>query len=197
MAVYFPAHQPTQLVGLPPLKDETYARLGEAMKAIYAEYEAARQEADQRRQQGGIFVPKGGDMTRTIRIVAHGSPAAQGSKKHVGRGVMVEMDKKLPAWRKAVEAAARAAAGPSWEPINGAVKIAGEIRLRKPATTKYPDHPAGPPDTDKLQRAIGDALTKSQVITDDARIVHWDIKKVWALDLPGMDINIIELKEAQ
>ena len=105
---------------------------------------------------------------------------------------MVEMDEKLPAWRAAVEAAARQAAGPEWVTIDSAVSISGEIRLRKPKTTKYPDYPAGPPDTDKLQRAIGDALTKSQVITDDARIVHWNIRKVWALDVPGMDIIITE-----
>lgn len=132
---------------------------------------------------------------RRLHIVTHGAPATQGSKKGFIRGrkvVMVEMDEKLPAWRAAVEAAARLAAGPDWVTIDAAVSISGEIRLRKPKTTKYPDHPAGPPDTDKLQRAIGDALTKSQVITDDARIVHWNIRKVWALDAPGMDIEITE-----
>ena len=129
---------------------------------------------------------------RSLRILAHGSPAAQGSKKHVGHGRMVEMSKKLPGWRAAVEAAARLAAGLAWEPINGAVSVAGEIRLPKPRTTKYPDHPAGAPDLDKLQRAIGDALTKSRVITDDARIVHWNIRKVWAVDVPGADLTITE-----
>lgn len=132
---------------------------------------------------------------RRLHIITHGAPATQGSKKGFIRGrkvVMVEMDEKLPAWRAAVEAAARQAAGPEWVTIDSAVSISGEIRLRKPKTTKYPDYPAGPPDTDKLQRAIGDALTKSQVITDDARIVHWNIRKVWALDVPGMDIIITE-----
>ena len=58
MAVYFPAHQPTQLVGLPPLKDETYTRLAESMKAIYAEHEAARQEANHAAQQAAFLCPK-------------------------------------------------------------------------------------------------------------------------------------------
>jgi crossover junction endodeoxyribonuclease RusA len=129
---------------------------------------------------------------RRLRIVAHGSPAAQGSKKHVGNGRMVEMSKKLPAWRSAVEAAARLAAGSKWEPIDGAVSITGEIRLLKPRTTKYPTSPAGAPDLDKLQRAIGDALTKSGVIADDARITHWNVRKVWAEGMPGMDIEITE-----
>lgn len=130
---------------------------------------------------------------RRLRIVAHGSPAAQGSKKAFIRGkkvALVEMSEKLPGWRAAVEAAARLAAGPAWEPINAAVSISGEIRLLKPRTTKYPDAPAGAPDLDKLQRAIGDALTKSRVITDDARIVHWNIRKVWGI--PGAEITIQE-----
>ena len=38
-----------------------------------------------------------------------GKAAAQGSKRHVGRGVMVEMSKDLPAWRTAVANAARTA----------------------------------------------------------------------------------------
>lgn len=129
----------------------------------------------------------------SLRVVAHGAPATQGSKKGFIRGkkvVMVEMDDKLPAWRAAVEAAARQAAGPGWTALDGGVSVSGEIRLRKPATTKFPEAPAGPPDLDKLQRAIGDALTKSGVITDDARIVHWNIRKVWAHTIPGADITI-------
>ena len=32
-----------------------------------------------------------------------GNPGSQGSKRHVGNGRLVESDKKLPAWRKAIE----------------------------------------------------------------------------------------------
>jgi len=130
---------------------------------------------------------------RSLRVVAFGAPATQGSKKGFIRGkkvVMVEMDEKLPAWRAAVEAAARLSAGPTWEPIDAAVSVAGQVSLRKPKTTKYPDAPAGTPDLDKLQRAIGDALTKARVIADDARIVHWNIRKVWGI--PGADITITQ-----
>jgi crossover junction endodeoxyribonuclease RusA len=130
-----------------------------------------------------------------LRIIAHGAPATQGSKKAFIRGkkvVLVEMDERLPVWRGAVEAAARLAAGPDWKTIDGPVSIAGEVRLRRPDSTKFGDMPAGPPDLDKLQRAIGDALTKSKVIQDDARIVHWDIRKVWAATVPGIDITITQ-----
>lgn len=131
-------------------------------------------------------------MSRAIRIITHGTPASQGSKTSYGRGQMVESDKTLPAWRSAVKAAAKQAAGPDWEPIDNAVKVSGEIRIRKPATTKFQDYPAGPKDLDKMQRAIGDALESAGILTNDARIVHWDIAKVWAVDVPGADITITE-----
>ena len=134
-------------------------------------------------------------MTRTLHIVVHGAPATQGSKKAFIRGkkvVLVEMDEKLPGWRAAVEASARLAAGPAWAPIDAAVSISGEVRLLKPQTTKYPHAPAGTPDLDKLQRAIGDALTKAKVIANDARITHWNIRKVWAETVPGADITITQ-----
>jgi len=126
----------------------------------------------------------------------HGHPATQGSKKAFIRGkkvVLVEMDAKLPGWRAAVTKAAKAAAGPRWKPWDGPVTVRGVINLPRPRTSKFQDLPAGPPDLDKLQRAIGDALTKSKVITDDARIVHWDIRKAWADDKPGAALTITQV----
>lgn len=128
-----------------------------------------------------------------IRVITHGTPAPQGSKKSVGRNRFVEASKGLPAWRAAVEAAARLAAGPGWVPWDGPVSVSGTVSILKPGTTKFKDHPAGPPDLDKLQRGIGDALTKSRLITDDSRIVHWDIRKVWATGVPGADLVIREI----
>lgn len=133
---------------------------------------------------------------RRLRIVVHGTPASQGSKQGFIRGkkvVLVEMDKELPEWRAAVEAAARLAAGPGWEPIDTAVKVQGEIRIRKPASTKFQDHPAGPKDLDKILRGVGDSLEAAKIVTNDARICHWDVRKVWADGMPGLDIEIIEL----
>lgn len=43
MAVIVPSGQPTQLVGLPPLSDETYARLDIAMRELYQKYREAAQ----------------------------------------------------------------------------------------------------------------------------------------------------------
>jgi len=134
-------------------------------------------------------------MKEPVHIIVHGAPATQGSKKAFIRGkkvVLVEMDEKLPAWRAAVEAAARLATGPGWATWDGPVTVTGTISLRRPSTTKFKTAPAGPPDLDKLQRAIGDALTKSKVITDDARITHWNIRKAWTDDLPGANLTITQ-----
>lgn len=123
-----------------------------------------------------------------------GKAAAQGSKRHVGRGVMVEMSKDLPAWRTAVANTARAA-HQGRPTIDGPVAVALTIYLPRPKRSRFKVYPAGPPDTDKLQRAVGDALTTSGVIRDDARIVHWDAWKRWATEdtPPGAHITITEL----
>lgn len=125
-----------------------------------------------------------------------GKAAAQGSKRHVGRGVMVEMSKDLPAWRTAVANAARTA-HQGRPTIDGPVAVAMTVYLAKPRTTKFRAYPAGPPDGDKLCRSAGDALTASGVIKDDARIVHWDAWKRWATPEtpPGAHITITELGE--
>lgn len=133
---------------------------------------------------------------KPLRIIAHGTPASQGSKNSYGKN-LVESDKQLPAWRAAVKAAAKQAAGPNWQPVDAPVKITGEIWIRKPRTTKFQDHPAGPKDADKLIRAIGDALESAGILTNDARICHWDIKKVWATDMPGIDIVITKIGASQ
>jgi crossover junction endodeoxyribonuclease RusA len=124
-----------------------------------------------------------------LKFEVKGTAAPQGSKRGAVRGrtktgkpkvVMIESAAGLAAWRADVAAAAEVAAGPYWEPLDGPLLCRLLVFLPKPKTTKFGDYPAGPPDVDKLQRAIGDALTKSKVITDDARIVQWVAGKRWA-----------------
>jgi hypothetical protein len=45
-------------------------------------------------------------MTTPLRITVHGRPAPQGSKRHVGRGILIESSKGLQPWRQAVTTAA-------------------------------------------------------------------------------------------
>ena len=133
-----------------------------------------------------------------LTFFVEGKAAAQGSKKHVGRGVMIEMSKHLPVWREAVRRAARSA-NQTNPPMDGPVSVALTVYMEKPRTTKFKAYPAGPPDADKLQRAVGDALSQSGVIRDDARIVHWDAWKRWATEEtpPGALITITELGDPE
>jgi len=124
-------------------------------------------------------------------ITVTGKPSQQGSKRHVGNGRMVEMSKTLPAWRKAIIDAARDAQGPGWEALDGALTVGLTVYLARPRTTKFPEYPAGAPDLDKMQRAVGDALKLAGTIVDDARIVTWHARKRWAVGCePGAVISI-------
>lgn len=114
-----------------------------------------------------------------ITFTVHGKPAPQGSKKHVGRGIMVEASKDLPAWRKAIMDAARDAH--QGEPLDGPLTVTVDFYLPRPKRPRW-SKPATGLDLDKLQRAVGDALEKSGVITNDARICRWVPEKHYATD---------------
>jgi crossover junction endodeoxyribonuclease RusA len=119
-----------------------------------------------------------------LRFMVVGTPAAQGSKKHVGNGVMVESSKLVKPWREDVANTALACARDlGWVPPR---EVVADIvfLFRRPkhhygtgrnTTHLKPGAPywhSGKPDVDKLQRSTFDALTTAGVITDDARIVH-------------------------
>ena len=130
-----------------------------------------------------------------------GLPAAQGSKKHVGNGVMVESSKALRPWRDSVTAAAMAAhSGPA---LDGALYLDVVFRFPCP-TSRSKSHrvaaasPGGAlkttaPDLDKLVRAVGDALTHAGVIADDARICSIATEKVEVTGWTGAHIEVWEV----
>lgn len=129
----------------------------------------------------------------TATITGH--PATKGSKRHVGGGRLVEMDRKLPAWEKAIVACCTAALPPGFTPLDGPLVGEAAFYLPRPAKSKFGDYPSGPPDADKLLRALGDGLTRAGVIADDSRIVKWrDVEKHWApLDDPGFVGCVVSL----
>lgn len=114
-----------------------------------------------------------------------GTPIPQGSKTAYvrgGRAVLVEANKKLPDWRKAViEAASEAFSG---ELFDKPVKVDITFFMPRPAKPKWLQYPASKPDLDKLVRAVFDALT-GIVWVDDALAVEVTARKLWA----GVDGN--------
>ena len=129
--------------------------------------------------------PKNGMSILSFRV--DGIPATQGSKRYVGRGRMVEMNKKLPAWRKAVTDAARVVAPET--PLDCPVSVQAVFYLPKPQKPRF-NVPATPGDLDKYLRALGDGITGT-IIKDDARIVHWNAEKRYAVNRkPGADVTV-------
>lgn len=134
-----------------------------------------------------------------IRVI--GLPAPQGSKRHVGRGVMIESSKKVKPWRESVVWAAREAFvdsalrdGVSRGPVS--VDLTFTLPKPKSAPKSRRTFPDRKPDIDKLCRSTLDALVSAGAIEDDARVVWMRAAKVFpgegqdALDVPGAVIRI-------
>ncbi|MEZ5544244.1 MAG: RusA family crossover junction endodeoxyribonuclease [Lysobacteraceae bacterium] len=133
-----------------------------------------------------------------IVITVYGQPAPQGSKRHVGNGVMVESSKKLRPWRQDVKAAAEVVRN-ALCPLDGPVRVRMVFTLPKPlsAPKRRRTWPCRTPDLSKLARGTEDALTDAGIWRDDARVVEYErLAKVYpnedpeALDAPGVRIVI-------
>lgn len=118
---------------------------------------------------------------KELYFTAFGTPRPQGSKRHVGRGIMVEASDVKP-WRKAItEAVYRAwvATGDERQ-FTEPVVVWATFFLPRPKSVKRL-LPSVPPDLDKLCRALGDALSvDSKALADDSLIVKWVASKVYA-----------------
>lgn len=125
-------------------------------------------------------------MRSEIFFNVYGDPAPQGSKRHVGNGRMIESSKKVGPWRIAVaEAVAKAVAdsGDSSQ-FTGAVEVWAVYFLPRPATVKR-IWPIKPPDLDKLERGLWDAITKTGLWQDDSLVVRSHPEKVYADSRPA------------
>ena len=146
------------------------------------------------------------------RIVVHGTPAPQGSKRHVGRGIMVESSAKVKPWREAVKWAIWENrrltiddAGP--RPIRadqfaGPVEVTAIFTLPKPASSPKNRRtwPHRRPDLDKLIRSTLDGIGESGLWKDDAQVVSIHAHKRFpnegpdALPHPGAVIYVVPLE---
>lgn len=140
---------------------------------------------------------------KAIVFTVNGIPAPQGSKNPWGG----EANKATKPWRGAVSAAAAERMN-GQSPLLGPVKVVvtfcfprpkAHYRTGKNAHLLRDDAPVfrtSFPDLDKLQRAIGDALT-GIVIRDDKLIVAWHTVKMYD-DRARAEIQVIPLaKEEQ
>jgi len=139
------------------------------------------------------------------------APAPQGSKTHVGKGVMIESCRNVKPWRELVALEAIAAKVPL---MRGPVRMSVVFLFQRPANHYRGDGTLKPlnaslasatsgeaplfhcvkPDLDKLERSTKDALSRL-AYEDDARIVGGNGDKRWCVgdERPGALITVIPL----
>jgi crossover junction endodeoxyribonuclease RusA len=141
--------------------------------------------------------------------------APQGSKRHVGKGVMVESCKNVKPWRAMVAHAAIAA---KVQLMRGPMCMSAVFLFQRPAnhyrrdgtlkplnaalssatSKEAPQYHCVKPDSSKLQRSTEDALS-NLAYEDDARICDMVVKKRWCVgdERPGALITLIPLSRQQ
>lgn len=131
-----------------------------------------------------------------------GTPVPQGSKRHVGNGVMVEQSN-VKAWRQEVKQ--RAAEAYRDELLDCPIALKIRVRLPRPSShygakgTLRPSAPMMPHrrrggDVDKIARGICDALT-GVVWRDDKLVVSLDVLIAYG-DRAQVEIEIRDLARA-
>ena len=143
---------------------------------------------------GNGVISAGGLQGRSeaaLRFDVPGVPRPQGSKRHVGNGVMVESCKELKGWRQAVTETAIAAGAGRWD---GPVRVELVFRFDRPKghwgkrglLPSAPAEKVTKPDLDKLSRGVLDALWPCW--GDDAQVVELLARKRFCEqgELPGV-----------
>lgn len=127
-------------------------------------------------------------MTNTIWIP--GIPAPQGSKRHVGNGILIESSKRVGPWRAVV---ALTVGEQTTTVLDGPVRIELQFVMPRPkATPKRSTPPAvKKPDLDKLTRAVLDAITGVSY-RDDSQVVDLlASKRIAELgEPPGLSLTV-------
>ena len=145
-----------------------------------------------------------------VEFRVFGLPGPQGSKRSVGRGIMIESSPKVKPWRQAIQATADD--NYSGEPIAGPVRVEIDFFFARPKshyrTGKYSnilksDAPLYTVSTldgdlDKLLRSTLDGLsykTGGCIIRDDCLVVCITSSKQYAnvITPPGAAIKVVEL----
>lgn len=141
----------------------------------------------------------------TLELVVHGTPAPQGSKRHVGNGIMIESSVKVKPWRQDVKHAVlvELEGQPLTPMFAGPVFVSVVFYLARPKghyrtgrnadmlRDSAPSLPVTKPDLDKLLRSTLDALGEAGVWRDDSQVTTAYASKVFAdRRPPGADICV-------
>lgn len=126
-----------------------------------------------------------------IRFVVLGKPTTQGSHRPMvsskGKGFLRPMmSEAMAEWRSRIAEAARSVMG-AHSPLSCPVQVSVRFVMPRP---KRPTNAWPRGDCDKLQRALGDAMT-GIVYGDDAQICQWVACKVYGSP-PGAEVEVRE-----
>lgn len=144
-------------------------------------------------------------MATSLRFFVPGKPATQGSKRHLGNGVMIETNKNLKSWRvdirTACQQSAQSGKNAGWDtskPMRVGLhfvfpRAKNHFKASGSLTSRAPLFPVGrlSGDIDKLSRAVLDAMT-CIAFDDDAQVIELSAKKSYCLpsDTQGAWITV-------
>jgi len=127
---------------------------------------------------------------RRVSFVVYSRAAPQGSKRHVGNGVMIESSKRVKPFRDDVRKAAESAALPPDWPMAAPMRVGmrfhfarpkshfkgNGVALSKSAPEEATSHGLG--DLEKLARSVNDALS-GVLFNDDRQVVEMHLAKAY------------------
>ncbi|TXH59333.1 MAG: RusA family crossover junction endodeoxyribonuclease [Desulfurellales bacterium] len=131
-------------------------------------------------------------MNRRIEFEVYGEPKGQPRARACIRGqhAAVYDPGTADAWKFAVRAAAKDAAGAAFVPFSGPVMLDLDVWIQRPKghysaaktggiKASAPMMPTGKPDCDNLAKAILDALTNAGIWLDDKQVTHLQVRKIY------------------
>lgn len=129
-------------------------------------------------------------MPDTVTFIVHSAAAPQGSKRHLGNGIMVEASKRVKPFRQDVRFTAIDTIDPTWWDRTGPMSLTVDFHFVRPKshfTTKgnltksAPMFPTGRNvgDIEKLVRAVNDAIS-GVLFDDDAQVVECHARKLYS-----------------
>lgn len=133
-----------------------------------------------------------------LEFTVLGVAAPQGSKRHVGKGVLVESSKAVGPWRDSVAWCCQQAIEPlGMYPLTGPLRVHLSFWLRRPKAVRKAEWVSKRPDLDKLVRSTLDGLTMGGAWVDDAQVADLAASKKYVYEWvssPCCSIYIAELR---